>query len=95
MNRAAARATLQILSTRARQRPKLGMPGQRSSATPTRLAYENERMLRFRTLCCTLAGLPEWPSSIASRSARMSEEQAARAPCCAWHAAAGACIWDD
>ena len=36
-----------------------------------RVWYENERMLRFRTLCRTLAGLPEWPTSIASRSAHV------------------------
>jgi len=72
MNRRAARATLQILSTRARQRPNLGMPGQRSSATPTRSTHENERILRFQTLCRTLAGVPEWPTSISSRSAHVS-----------------------
>jgi len=42
------------------------MPGQRSSATPTRSAHENERIFRFQTLCRTLADVAEWPSSISS-----------------------------
>jgi len=58
-------------STRARQLPKLGMPGQRSSATPTRSAHEYERTLRFQTLCRTLADVAVWPTSISSRSAHV------------------------
>jgi len=47
------------------------MPGQRSSATPTRSTHENERILRFQTLCRTLAHVAEWPTSISSRSAHV------------------------
>ena len=52
-------------------RQQLGRPGQRSSATPTRSAYENERILRFQTLCRTLTDVAEWPTSTSSREARM------------------------
>ena len=51
-------------SMRASRQTKLGMPGQRSSATPTRSAYENERILRFQTLCRTLADVAEWPTNL-------------------------------
>ena len=50
-------------------RQKLGMPGQRSSATPIRSAHEYERTLRFQTLCRTLADVAVWPTSISSRGA--------------------------
>ena len=50
-------------------RQQLGRPGQRSSATPTRSANENERALRFQTLCRTLADVANRPSSVSSRSA--------------------------
>ena len=53
-------------------RQELGRPGQRSSATPTRSAYENERALRFQTLCRTLADVAKRPSSVSSRSAHAS-----------------------
>ena len=46
---------------------QLGKPGQRSSATPTRSANENERSLRFQTLCRTLADVAKRPSSVSSR----------------------------
>ena len=49
-------------------RQQLGRPGQRSSATPTRSANENERSLRFQTLCRTLADVAKRPSSVSSRS---------------------------
>ena len=45
-------------------RQQLGRPGQRSSATPTRSAYENERLLRFQTLCRTLADVAKRPSGV-------------------------------
>ena len=48
-------------------RQQLGRPGQRSSATPTRSANENERTLRFQTLCRTLADVAKRPSSVSSR----------------------------
>ena len=48
-------------------RQQLGRPGQRSSATPTRSANENERSLRFQTLCRTLADVAKRPSSVSSR----------------------------
>ena len=48
-------------------RQELGRPGQRSSATPTRSANENERLLRFQTLCRTLADVAKRPSSVSSR----------------------------
>ena len=45
-------------------RQQLGRPGQRSSATPTRSANENERLLRFQTLCRTLADVAKRPSGV-------------------------------
>ena len=61
-------------------RQELGRPGQRSSA-PTRSANENERTLRFQTLCRTLADVAKRPSSgpaAGIAEARMPEEQRAR-----------------
>ena len=79
-SRRSARHSPDSLEVRA-GRQQLGRPGQRSSATPTRSANENERSLRFQTLCRTLADVAKRPSSVSSRGdseARMPEEQAAR-----------------
>ena len=68
-SRRASHSTDSLEQLRA-SRQELGRPGQRSSATPTRSAYENERLLRFQTLCRTLADVAKRPSGVQPKISR-------------------------